>query len=205
MPNKPPLSAAIKKLTLQPATGNAFDLTFKTPIAPYQGDPLYIQAAVTGTTLAIQILDTPPPPNTPQPSGTATGVSVSVSYNGTTSAPVTAAFAYSGGSLAVGMTIDGTLQTAAITVTESLFAPLQPAHKPHAPKSQHAPRAGTRTEAPFGFIIIQDDADPAVYQMYWVTNIPSVKNPLRFTQATIVDPPDVFAGGISGPMGTLLP
>jgi hypothetical protein len=204
MPNKPPLSATIKKVTLQSATGNPFDVTFNTPIAKYQGDPLYVQATVTGSTLAIQILDAKPPPNTPQPSGTATSAAVSVSYNGTLSDTVTAAFAYSGGALSIGMTIDASLSTATVTIIESAFSGLKPAHS-HAAKREHGPRTGTRTEAPFGFIIIQHDSNSAVYDLYWVTDIPSVKNPNRFTQATIVDAPDVFAGGLSGPMGTLIP
>jgi hypothetical protein len=197
------MNATISYATLQSATGDPVTARFTTPITGYQGDPLYVTASVTASVLAIAIVDQPPS-EMPAPGATATSATVSVSYNGTTSDTVTVPFDYSGNALSLGMTIDAQLTTATVTVTEATFEDERARHARHKPRAKRKNADGSRTEAPFGFVVIQGDEDTSVYQLYWVHSIASVRSPGRFKHMTIVEPGD-DGGGLSGPMGGMIP
>jgi hypothetical protein len=196
------MNAAIGHATLQSATGNPVPVNFTAPISGYQGDPLYLTASVTGSVLAITIVDQPPS-EMPAPGATATSATVSVSYDGATTDTVTVPFDYSGNALSLGMTIDAQLATATVTVTEAVFEEEHARHGHHKPRGKRTNADGSRIDAPFGFVVIQQD-DPSVYQLYWIHSIANVDSPGRFKRMTLIEPPG-DGGGLSGPMGGMIP
>jgi hypothetical protein len=203
MSTRQAMNAGINSVKLQSATGDVVTASFA-QITGYQGDPLYLTANVVSGVLEIAISDQPPS-TTPALRGSANTATVTVSYNGTTYAAGSVGFGYTGNSLSLGMTIDGQLSTATLTVTEAEFGEDERARRRH--HESHAKRKnadGSRTEAPFGFLVVQTEQDASVYDVYWIDTIPSVTSPGRFTSMTLVEPPD-DSGGLSGPMGGMIP
>jgi hypothetical protein len=165
-------------------------------IASYLGEPLYVQAAVSGSTLVITVGDAVKSSSPKRPVPPVTTATLSVRYK--TAAAVTTAPApvagYAGGKIIASLRLSPDFSTASLVVEEDTSPP---------PDAQE--------DAQMQFIVVRDDADNAYpYRIEWIDPGFTMAAYERYADAALIEREHVVdengerGGSEYGPMGILV-